>query len=505
MVTALVVLFLALVGVGVFDLLQRQNPVWRNFPVVGHLRNVLQRFGPELRQYFFSSDTEERPFDRIQRTWVHRTAEDANSYQGFGTAAAIETTPNYLIIRHSSTPLDPPPQPDLDDGQSPAPLPAGKVLGAARGRRAAVRPPSLVNVGAMSFGSLSSAATIAINAGCRDGDAWQNTGEGGIAPHHLHGGELIWQIGTGYFGCRTSGGHLDLDQLVDKCAEHPVRAIEIKLSQGAKPGLGGVLPAAKITPEIAQIRGIPTGIDCISPATHSAFAGVDGLLDLVEEIADRTGLPVGIKSAVGQLDFFEDLAEAMADDPGRGVDFIAIDGGEGGTGAAPVVFADHVALPFFNAFPRVYRTFAERGVAERVFWMGAGKLGFPDRALLALGLGADGIYVAREAMLSIGCIQAQKCHTGHCPVGVATQNPRLVRGLVPEAKSVKLASYLQHLRSEIHRLARACGVPHPALISTEHFEFLEDGFRSRSATDVFDYQPAWGAFSGEDLDEAMLA
>jgi glutamate synthase domain-containing protein 2 len=238
-------------------------------------------------------------------------------------------------------------------------------------------------------------------------DCLHNTGEGGISEHHLHGGELVLQLGTGYFGARTPEGRFDLDAAVEQVGQTPVRAIEIKLSQGAKPGLGGVLPAAKVTPEIARVRGVPVGITVASPAHHAEFSTVGELIDFVERVAEACQVPVGIKSAVGDPAFWAELAETMGD-RGRGPDFITIDGGEGGTGAAPLVFSDHVALPYRAGFAEVYRTFAARSMHERVTWVGSGKLGFPGDALVALALGADMINVGREAMLAIGCIQAQR-------------------------------------------------------------------------------------------------
>ena len=261
--------------------------------------------------------------------------------------------------------------------------------------------------------------------------------------------------------------------------------IEIKISQGAKPGHGGVLPAAKITSEISEIRGIPLGKDCISPASHTAFRCVDSMLDFVEQLAQESGLPVGIKSAVGQMEFWYDLTALMSDSPGRGVDFVTVDGGEGGPGAAPLVFSDHVALPFKLGLSSVYRVFAEAGLQEKVCFIGSGKLGFPDTALLSFGLGCDMINVGREAMLAIGCIQAQRCHTGHCPTGVATQNRWLMSGLDPTSKSARLANYIVTLRNELLELSRACGVKHPAHVSTDHFEILDECFVARSATECF--------------------
>jgi glutamate synthase domain-containing protein 2 len=343
----------------------------------------------------------------------------------------------------------------------------------------------------MSFGSLSATAVEAINRGVKLAGALQNTGEGGISDHHRHGGELVWQIGTGYFGCRDAEGRFSLERFLETVQSAPVRAIEIKLSQGAKPGLGGVLPAAKITSEIARIRHIPMGRDCLSPAAHSAFHDVDTMLDFIERLAEASGLPVGIKSAVGELDFWRTLAQRM-DTTGRAPDFVTIDGGEGGTGAAPLVFTDHVALPFKLGFAEVYRVFAERALAEKLVFIGSGKLGFPQQAMLALAMGCDQINVAREALLAIGCIQAQQCHTGHCPTGVATQNRWLMGGLDPTLKSARLANYLVTLRKDLLSLAHACGQPHPALVPLDRFD-LVDGLHTRSARAVFGYEAGWGA------------
>ncbi|HEX7442598.1 MAG TPA: FMN-binding glutamate synthase family protein, partial [Acidimicrobiales bacterium] len=292
-------------------------------------------------------------------------------------------------------------------------------------------------------------------------------------------------------------GAFSLPMLVERVGTAPVRAIEIKLSQGAKPGLGGMLPAAKVTAEVAAIRGIPVGQDCKSPPAHSAFGDVDSLLDLVERIAEATGLPVGIKSAVGEQPFWDELARRM-DGTGRGVDFITIDGGEGGTGAAPLVFSDHVALPFRWAFSRVYRSFAERGLQDDVVFVGSGRLGLPDTGLMAMALGCDLLNVGREAMLAIGCIQSQRCHTGACPTGVATQSAWRQRGLDPTLKSVRCANYLAALRFELVRLARACGQPHPALVTTGELDILEDRFRAVSLRTLFDYAPEWGLPSPAD-------
>ena len=484
----------ALAGIAAYDLTQRKRAILRNFPIVGHLRFVLEAIGPELRQYIVTDNDEERPFTRDQRRWVYASAKKENNYFGFGTDNDLELAPNYLVIKHAAFPLD-------ASGEGGATLPCAKVLGAARGRRHAVRPPSVINASGMSFGSLSGPAVEAINRGAALANCWHNTGEGGLAPHHLHGGDLVFQVGTGYFSCRDIDGNFDLARLVDLVAAHPVRAVEIKLSQGAKPGLGGVLPAAKVTREIAAIRGVQPGVDCISPSRHRAFDGVDGLLDFAETIADATGVPVGIKSAVGDGDFWDALATRMAV-TGRGLDFVTVDGGEGGTGAGPLAFADHVALPFKVAFGRVYTAFAERDLTDDIVFIGAGKLGFPEGALFAFALGCDLVNVGREAMLSIGCIQAQRCHTGRCPTGVATQSPWLTRGLDPTLKSVRFANYVETLRHELLQLSLACGVEHPALVGADRLEIVDERFVSTTVRELFGYQTDWGFPS--DADQAAI-
>ncbi|MEE9417471.1 MAG: FMN-binding glutamate synthase family protein [Acidimicrobiales bacterium] len=481
----LVVVFATIAGLvllTIHDLTQRRHAILRNFPVVGHLRFVLESVGPELRQYIVTDNDEERPFSRDQRRWVYASAKKENSYFGFGTDNQLET-PDYLVIRHSPFPVNGHHQ--LED-----PLPPLKVLGEWRNRPDAFQPASIVNLSAMSYGSLSGAAVESINRGCAIAGALHNTGEGSISEFHRKGGELTFQFGTGYYGCRDQDGDFSLDKLVETVASAPVKTIEIKLSQGAKPGLGGVLPAEKVTAEIAAIRGVEIGKSVISPSSHSAFSSIAGLIDFVEEIANATGKPVGIKSAVGQRQFWPELADAMKAS-GRGPDYIAIDGGEGGTGAAPLVFSDHVSLPFRLGFTEVYRAFAERQMHNQVLWVGSGKLGFAEEAMLALTLGVDMVAVAREPMLAIGCIQAQECHTGHCPTGVATQNKRLARGLDPTNKADRLANYLMSLRYELRRLANACGAEHPSQIPQDAISLLETPDTSINLLDRYEYDPDW--------------
>ena len=489
---AIAAAFAGLVG---YDLLQRRRAILRNFPIVGHLRYALEAFGPELRQYIVTSNNEERPFSRDQRRWIAASSEGRPNVFGFGTDDEMEAVESLLIIKHSPFPAPEPPAGAPGAGPTFS-VPAAKVLGAAHGRRHAFRPASPVNVSGMSFGALSPVAIEALNRGAALAGCMQNTGEGGISPAHRHGGELVFQIGTGYFGCRDERGRFSLARLRERVAEAPVRAIEIKLSQGAKPGLGGLLPGVKVTPEIAACRGVPAGVDCVSPPRHSEFSDVDGLIEFVERIAADLGLPVGIKSAVGEGEFWQTLAERMASS-GGGPDFVTIDGGEGGTGAAPLSFSDHVALPFKLGFSRVYGTFAREGLAEDVVFVGSGRLGFPDSALFAFALGCDLISVGREAMMAIGCIQAQRCHTGRCPTGVATQSPWLMHGLDPDLKSSRAANYLVAFRAELLALARSCGVPHPALVTPEHIEIVSERYGSAPLAEVFGYAPDWPLLSAE--------
>jgi glutamate synthase domain-containing protein 2 len=488
----------ALAAVAARDLIQREHTLLRNFPVIGHARYLLESIGPELRQYLVAGNNEERPFTRDQRRWVYASAKGDNNYFGFGTDNDLEYTAGYPIINHRTFGRAVPTT-NVHAGHD-VTLPSAKVLGGPRGRRQAFRPESVVNISAMSFGSLSGAAIEALNRGAALAGCLHNTGEGGVSSYHRKGGELVYQIGTAYFGCRDEHGRFDLQRLKDLVASAPIRALEIKLSQGAKPGLGGVLPAAKVSAEIAETRGVQEGVDCISPSRHAEFSDTDSLLDWVELLAAETGLPVGIKSAVGDMGFWHELTEHMARGD-RGVDFVTIDGGEGGTGAAPLIFTDTVSLPFQLGFARVYSAFARAGLTERLTFIGAGKLGLPDNAIVAFALGCDMVNVAREAMLALGCIQAQKCHTDTCPTGVATQNAWLAHGLDPALKSVRAANYVRTMRRDLLKVAEACGVEHPGLIGTDAVEVLTGRTASRSLREVYDYEDGWGLPSADDQAE----
>jgi len=485
----------ALGAVAARDLTQKKHAILRNFPIIGHARYLLEEVGPELRQYIVTGNDEERPFSRDQRRWVYASAKHENNYFGFGTDADVEHIQGHTYIKHRTFADRLP-----DDHDPRALLPSAKVLGGPRGRAKAFRPNSVVNISAMSFGSLSGPAITALNKGAAAAGAMHNTGEGGLSPYHRNGADLILQLGTAYFGCRDEHGDFSLARLKEVVDSAPVKAIEIKLSQGAKPGLGGLLPAAKISDEIAQIRGIPQDRDCASPSRHTAFDGVDSMLDFVEMLAAETGLPVGIKSAVGDMGFWLELADQM-EGRQRGVDFITVDGGEGGTGAAPLIFTDSVSLPFRMGFSRVYGTFAELGLTDEVTFIGSGKLGLPENAIVAFALGADMVNVAREAMMSIGCIQSQRCHSDKCPTGVATQKPWLVRGLDPVDKGDRCGMYLMTLRKELMKVSAAVGVAHPSLITPHDLEIMNGDYESRTLARIYDYKDHWGQLGPELVDE----
>jgi len=451
----------------IHDMVQKKHAILRNFPVVGHLRYLLEKIGPELRQYWVANDKEEMPFTRAERSWVYATSKKQNNNFGFGSSELMYDT-GYPILKHSAFPTRD--KYDAHGNLLTSSMPCAKLIGAAHNRKNSYRPESIVNISAMSFGSLGKNAVAALNLGAKEAHCYHNTGEGGISPYHKLGGDLVWQIGTGYFGARDAEGKFSMEVFKQAIENNPtVKMIEIKLSQGAKPGKGGILPKDKITEEISKIRGIPRDRDCISPNSHSEFTNVSELVEFIESLADISGLPVGIKSAVGESKFWEELATQMKA-TNQGPDFITIDGGEGGTGAAPLAFADHVSLPFKIGFKRVYTIFKNHDLINDITWIGSSKLGFPDRAVVAFAMGCDLINIARESMLSIGCIQAQQCHTGHCPSGVATHNAWLIRGVDVPTKSKRAAQFLKGLRKEILQLTYACGYTHPCQFTGQDIE-----------------------------------
>ncbi len=464
-----VLIVLAIIAIR--DIFQRKHTIIHNFPLVGHLRYLLESIGPEMRQYFVANNREELPFNRIERSWVYASSKKENNYEGFGTDRDIYAH-HHIFINNAMMPYRM--TGEHPNTINPAFLPCAKVMGAYNKRKRPYRPASIINVSAMSYGSLSAKAVESLNKGIELADAYHNTGEGGLSPYHSNGGDVVFHFGTGYFGVRDNDGGFSMEKMVKLVENNPfVRAIEIKLSQGAKPGKGGVLPGKKITREIAEIRGVPVGKDVLSPPTHKAFSNVPEMVDFIESIAKETGLPVGIKAAIGKLEQWEELAEIMLK-TNKGPDFITIDGGEGGTGAAPPSFADHVSLPWVYGFTDIYKLFKSKGLCDRVVFIGSGKLGFPAKAAMAFAMGVDCINVAREAMLSIGCIQAQICHTNRCPSGVATQSKWLQNGIDPTLKSVRLAQYFKTFRKELIEITHAAGYEHPCQFKMSDIELNVD-------------------------------
>jgi glutamate synthase domain-containing protein 2 len=474
-------LLIVVAGVAIRDIFQKKHTIVHNFPVVGHIRYLLESIGPELRQYIVANNREELPFNRRQRSWMYASSKKENHYQGFGTDQDMHET-GYIFIKPALLPLRT--DPATDWGKA---CPSAKIIGPHRERP--YRPGSIVNISAMSYGSLSAAAVSSLNLGAKQFGSYHNTGEGGISPYHRNGADVVFHFGTGYFGVRDEHGKFSMERMIDTVQRNPeIKMIEVKISQGAKPGKGGVLPGSKITKELAEIRGVKIGEDALSPSSHSAFSTVPELVDFVESIARNTGLPVGIKAAVGKMEMWEELANLM-EYTGHGPDFITIDGGEGGTGAAPPSFADHVSLPWVYGFSQVYKVFQKHKLTQRVAFIGSGKLGLPDSAIMAMAMGADLINVAREAMISIGCIQAQICHTNRCPTGIATNNSWLEAGIDPALKSVRFANYMRNLTKEIMEITHACGYEHPCQFTMDDIDIsMGDNNHTTPLSIAYGYQ-----------------
>jgi glutamate synthase domain-containing protein 2 len=488
-------ILVALAAIAIRDIFfNRKHTITNNYPIVGHIRYMLEKFGPEIRQYFVANNREELPFNRSERAWIYSSSKKQNNYQGFGSDMDFYT-PNYHFIK--SDMMSYCPDENHINNKDPYFLPCAKVIGLSNKRKRPYRPRSIINISAMSYGSLSAPAITALNVGALKSGCFHNTGEGGYSYYHDKGADVVFQFGTGYFGVRTKDGNLSYDKL-EKLAENnqSIRAIEIKLSQGAKPGKGGVLPASKISKEISEIRGVPMGQDVLSPSYHKAFKNVDELLSTIEKVAERTGLPVGVKAAIGKMEMWEELTDKMIE-TGSGPDFITIDGGEGGTGAAPPDFADHVALPFFYAFRDIYRLFQSKGLEERVVFIAAGKLGFPAVAINAIAMGVDLIYIAREAMMSIGCIQAQVCHNNTCPTGVATQKKWLTKGLHVPTKADRFANYANTFKQEVLQITQAAGYEHPCQFRGKDIALnLGDNMEVKDLSEIIGYNKTITPFEG---------
>ena len=475
-----IVLFVTLVFWYVKDITQKKHTVLRNFPIIGRLRYFFEQMGEYFRQYFFTGERDEMPFNRSTRGWVYRLAKNEGGIIGFGSTYNLHE-PGALVFVNAPFPV-------IEEEQLPTPPLA---IGEGWCDRPFVAR-SVVNISGMSYGAISKPAVRALSRGAAAAGCWLDTGEGGLSPYHLEGGcDIIMQIGTAKYGARDEDGRLSAQRLKELAAHETVRAFEIKLSQGAKPGKGGVLLAGKVTAEIAAIRGIPEGQDSISPNRHRDIASADELIERIAYVRDITGKPVGIKTAIGGWQFMNELCEAVAR---RGIafapDFIAVDGGEGGSGAAPQALADHMALSIDEALPRVVDALIETGLRERVRVIAAGKLVTSARAAWALSAGADFVNTARGFMFALGCIQALRCHANTCPAGVTTHNPRLQRGLVVADKAERVANYCRNMNKEIDMIAHSCGLRQAREFRREHVRIVQGFGQSIAFNMLYPYPTA---------------
>lgn len=439
---SIIVVAVALVCVGIYDLTQTKHTILRNFPIIGHMRYILEGIGPEIRQYFIESDTDGKPLNRNQRSYIYSRAKLEHTKHPFGTEYDLQRD-KMEWAKHSIFPakvLEHPPRVKI-------------------GGKACLKPyeSSVFNISAMSFGSLSKNAVMALNKGAKEGGFFHNTGEGSVSPYHLQGGDLVYQIGTGYFGCRADDGNFSPEKFKVTAAHPEVKMIELKLSQGAKPGHGGILPASKNNKEIAQIRGVEPHTQVDSPSGHKAFNDAEGLLRLIKQLRYLSGgKPVGFKLCIGDVNEFEEICEKM-NETGIKPDFITVDGAEGGTGAAPIIFSDHVGMPYENALVFVVDTLRKHRLKDEIKIICAGKIVNGFDILKALCLGADVCNSARGMMLALGCIQALECDTNNCPTGVATDKATLVRGLVVEDKYKRVANYHRETVHDFMELFAATG------------------------------------------------
>ena len=479
----------ALALLGTWDLLQVRSTLRRNYPVLAHFRYALESIGPEIRQYFIQEDTGEVPFSRLQRALVYQRAKGVMDVVPFGSQRSAYAV-DYEWINHSLAPTDI----------------------ASHDFRIVIGPDcaqpysaSVFNISAMSFGSLSASAIRALNEGARRGNFYHDTGEGSISPYHLeHGGDLVWEIGSGYFGCRGEDGRFDEARFATNAALDTVRMIEIKLSQGAKPGHGGVLPAAKVSAEISVTRGVPMGVDCVSPSRHSAFSTPVELLQFVARLRTLAGgKPVGFKLAIGHPWEWFGIAKAMHE-TGLLPDFIVVDGAEGGTGAAPAEFIDHVGVPMHEALLLVHNTLVGLDLRDRIRVGAAGKITSAFDILKTLALGADYCNAGRGFMFALGCIQSLSCHNDRCPTGIATQNPHRWRHLDVADKAVRVQQYHDNTLKALRDLLAAAGLNHPDQLGPEHVVRRVSPVEIRSLASLYRYLEPGELLSGGLPDHAVF-
>lgn len=464
---------------GLYDLSQEKHSLLRNYPVLGRMRFLLEGAGPEMHQYFVESNTSGRPFDRDYRTLIYERSKNIDGVKPFGTELDVYES-GYGYISHSIAP-----KPIVED--------AARKLRVDVGGPQCTKPysASVVNISAMSFGALSANAIRALNTAARRGGFAHDTGEGGFSVHHREpGGDVIWQVGTGYFGCRNDDGSFNVEMFAEQATEDQVKMIELKISQGAKPGHGGILPAAKVTQEIADARKVPVGKDCFSPPGHSAFSTPIGLCEFLATLRERSGgKPVGFKICIGQPREFFAICKAILA-TGIVPDFITVDGGEGGTGAAPQEYSDHLGMPLREGLILVHNALVGIGVRDDICIAASGKRAASFEIASAMALGADWCNIARGFMFSVGCIQSQNCHTNKCPVGVATQDPRLQRALVVEEKAQRAYNFHTNTVQGLAEMMAACGLDHPNEFTPRHLCERISPYEVRRYDQLYDfYEP----------------
>jgi len=482
----------ALTVLGINDMRQSSRSVLRNYPVIGHLRYLLEFIRPEMRQYFIESDNEAAPFSRQQRSLVYQRAKGEPDKRPFGTQKDVGAT-GYEWISHSLAPSEV--------------ASADFRVAIGTGGSSCTQPysASVFNISAMSFGALSANAILALNTGAKKGGFAHDTGEGSISRYHREpGGDLIWEIGSGYFGCRTDDGHFDTEKFKLNALQPQVKMIELKLSQGAKPGHGGVLPGPKVTPEIAETRGVPIGVDCVSPASHSAFSTPIEMMQFIERLRQLSGgKPVGFKFCIGHVWEWFALAKAMRE-TGIWPDFIVVDGAEGGTGAAPLEFTDHVGAPLQEGLLLVHNTLVGLGERHRVKIGCAGKVISAFDIARMMALGADWCNSARGFMFALGCIQAQSCHTGECPTGVTSQNPWRQRALVVPDKAERVYRFHRNTLHALQELVQAAGLQHPNDITADHILRRVSGFEVGRLSNLLPYMKPGELLAAERGDAPWL-
>ena len=473
-VFAVGIFVLLVIALFIADIGQTKDAIRRNYPVIGRFRYLFTRLGEFFRQYFFALDREELPFNRAERDWIYRSSTGADNTVAFGSTRSLTPVGTIIFVNC--------PFPTLEEHAADAPeITIGPYTSAP------YRFSSIINISAMSFGALSVPAVRALSKGAAMAGCWLNTGEGGLAPYHLEGGcDVIFQIGTAKYGVRTPDGQLDEARVREIASLPQVKMFELKLSQGAKPGKGGILPAIKVTPEIAKIRGIPVHADSISPNRHPEIDSVPDLLDQIARLRGLAGKPVGFKAVIGAYGWLETMCKEIR---GRGIesapDFITVDSGDGGTGAAPLPLMDNVGLPIKEALPMVIDILCRYDLRQRIKIIASGKLVTPAEVAWAYCAGADTVNSARGFMFALGCIQSLKCNKNTCPTGITTHDRRLQRGLNPEEKSVRVKTFVERMRAEVGTIAHSCGVPHARALQRYHCRIVQANGRSIPMNELY--------------------